>query len=40
MPTCEQVGLTVRHEEFDDGHMNIDYRYDVSMPFLVDAMLR
>ena len=33
-------GITVRHEEFDDGHMNIDYRYEVSVPFLVDAILR
>jgi enterochelin esterase family protein len=31
-------GLTVRHEEFDDGHMNIPYRYDVSLPFLVEAI--
>lgn len=28
-------GIAVRHEEFDDGHMNITYRYDVSLPFLV-----
>jgi hypothetical protein len=27
-------GIAVRHEEFDDGHMNIPYRYDVSLPFL------
>jgi len=33
------LGITVRHEEFDDGHMNIPYRYDVSVPFLVDAIL-
>jgi Putative esterase len=32
-------GLTVRHEEFDDGHMNIPYRYDVSLPFLGEAIL-
>lgn len=32
-------GIAVRHEEFDDGHMNIGYRYDVSLPFLVDAIL-
>ena len=31
--------LTVRHEEFDDGHMNIPYRYDVSLPFLGEAIL-
>ncbi|CAG0931271.1 Endo-1,4-beta-xylanase/feruloyl esterase [Thermoflexales bacterium] len=26
------------HEEFDDGHMNIQYRYDVSLPKLVSAL--
>jgi enterochelin esterase family protein len=31
-------GLGVRHEEFDDGHMNIPYRYDASMPFLAAAI--
>jgi S-formylglutathione hydrolase FrmB len=30
--------IAVRHEEFDDGHMNITYRYDVSLPFLVEAL--
>jgi S-formylglutathione hydrolase FrmB len=33
-------GLTVRHEEFDDGHMAIAYRYDHSLPFLAEAILR
>ena len=33
-------GLAVRHEEFDDGHMNIAYRYDTSLPFIVDALAR
>jgi len=31
-------GIAVRHEEFDDGHMNVSYRYDVSLPFLVEAI--
>jgi S-formylglutathione hydrolase FrmB len=31
-------GIAVRHEEFDDGHMNITYRYDVSVPFLARAI--
>lgn len=31
-------GIAVRHEEFDDGHMNIAYRYDESLPFLVRAI--
>jgi S-formylglutathione hydrolase FrmB len=33
-------GITVRHEEFDDGHMNIAYRYDESLPFLAEAIAR
>ena len=33
-------GIAVRHEEFTDGHMNIPYRYDVSLPFVVGAILR
>jgi enterochelin esterase-like enzyme len=32
------AGLTVRHEEFDDGHMNIPYRYDHSLPYLASAI--
>jgi hypothetical protein len=32
-------GIAVRHEEFDDGHMNIPYRYAVSLPFLAEAIL-
>ncbi len=31
-------GVRVRHEEFDDGHMNITYRYDVSLPLLARAL--
>lgn len=31
-------GIAVTHEEFDDGHMNIPYRYDVSLPFLARAI--
>jgi enterochelin esterase family protein len=32
--------LGVKHEveEFDDGHMNIPYRYDVSLPKLAEAL--
>jgi len=34
------VSLGVRHEveEFDDGHMNVQYRYDVSLPKLARAL--
>jgi len=32
-------GLTVHHEEFDDGHMNISWRYGESLPVLARAIL-
>jgi enterochelin esterase family protein len=32
-------GIAHEHEEFDDGHMDIDYRYDVSLPKLVRALV-
>ncbi len=31
-------GIQYIHEEFDDGHMNIPYRYDVSLKAISDAM--
>ncbi len=34
----EQFRVAHRYEEFDDGHMNISYRYDVSLPFLGQAL--
>lgn len=33
-----ELGITHRHEEFDDGHMNVPYRYDVSLPLLGAAL--
>jgi enterochelin esterase family protein len=33
-----RLGLEPHHEEFDDGHMSISYRYDVSVPLLVKAL--
>ena len=33
-----QAGVTHHYEEFDDGHMNITYRYDVSIPMLARAL--
>jgi S-formylglutathione hydrolase FrmB len=33
-------GLKVFHQEFDDGHMSISYRYDVSVPMLARALSR
>jgi enterochelin esterase-like enzyme len=31
-------GLSPHYEEFDDGHMSISYRYDVSLPMLAKAL--
>ncbi len=31
-------GVTVEHQEFDDGHMSVAYRYDVSLPKLARAL--
>jgi enterochelin esterase family protein len=33
-----QQGVEHRHEEFDDGHMGVSYRYDVSLPLLWNAL--
>jgi pimeloyl-ACP methyl ester carboxylesterase len=33
-----RAGLAPVYEEFDDGHMNVSYRYDVSIPLLVRAL--
>ncbi len=32
------LGVPYEHEEFDDGHLNIQYRYDVSLPKMVGAL--
>jgi enterochelin esterase family protein len=32
------LGLDVRHEEFDDDHRNIGYRYAVSLPALAAVL--
>ncbi len=34
------LGLAVRHEEFDDDHRNVNYRYEVSLPALTAALDR
>jgi len=34
----EALGLTHEREEFDDGHMNVQYRYDVSLPKIATAV--
>ena len=33
-----ELGIAHEHEEFDDGHLNIQYRYDVSLPKLARAL--
>jgi S-formylglutathione hydrolase FrmB len=37
---CRDLGLEVRHEEFDDDHRNIGYRYEVSLPALAEVLDR
>lgn len=34
------VGVRVHHEEFDDGHMGISYRYERSLPLVTAALAR
>lgn len=33
-----ELGLPVRHEEFDDDHRNVGYRYEISLPALAGAL--
>ena len=33
-----EAGMRHRYEEFDDDHSDIDYRMDVSLPFLYKAL--
>ena len=37
-PRIRELGLEVRHEEFDDDHRNVGYRYEVSMPALAGVL--
>jgi len=32
------LGIRHEHEEFDDGHMNVSYRYDVTLPKMARAL--
>ena len=34
----QRLGVAHRYEEFDDGHMNVPYRYDQSLPALAKAL--
>ena len=33
-----ELGLEVRHEEFDDDHRNVGYRYEISLPALAEVL--
>ncbi len=33
-----ELGLEVRHEEFDDDHRNVGYRYEISLPALAQVL--
>lgn len=33
-----ELGLEVRHEEFDDDHRNVGYRYEISLPALAAVL--
>ena len=33
-----EMGLQVRHEEFDDDHRNVGYRYEISLPALAGVL--
>ncbi|MBV9233729.1 MAG: esterase, partial [Candidatus Eremiobacteraeota bacterium] len=35
-----ELGLDVHHEEFDDDHRNVAYRYEVSLPALTNVLDR
>ncbi|MGA9521753.1 MAG: alpha/beta hydrolase-fold protein [Myxococcaceae bacterium] len=35
-----KIGVDVAHEEFEDGHMGINYRYDRSMQYLAPRLAR
>ncbi len=34
----DELGIAHEREEYDDGHMNVSYRYDVSLPRLARAL--
>lgn len=37
---CRDLGIAVRHEEFDDDHRNIGYRHEISLPALAEVLDR
>jgi S-formylglutathione hydrolase FrmB len=36
--TLKALGVPHEYEEFDDGHLNVSYRYEVSLPKIVAAL--
>ena len=34
----DELGIACRYEEFEDNHSSVDYRMDVSLPFLAKAL--
>jgi hypothetical protein len=36
----KQLDIAHRYEEFADNHTGVDYRMDISLPFLAEALTR
>ncbi|MNT90268.1 hypothetical protein D3C72_2311390 [compost metagenome] len=36
--TLKELGIEHTYEEFEDNHNSVDYRMDVSLPFLAKAL--
>ncbi len=36
----KQLDIAHRYEEFGDNHTSVDYRMDISLPFLAEALTR
>jgi enterochelin esterase family protein len=35
---ARELGVDVEHEEFDDGHLDVSYRFDRSLPLVAEAV--
>ena len=38
--SLRQGGVEVVHEEFDDGHRDVNYRYERSLSYLLPRLVR
>ena len=38
--TLDEAGIEYRYEEFEDDHSSVDYRMDVSLPYLYESLQR